>query len=84
MLTFSLLLTPIIKGYCRLNHYISSEAEGLCVLMAVRFLSLSLHSGGDVEAASTPVFTYISEWQRLCASQVEEVALWLFINDLCD
>lgn len=47
-------------------------------------ISLSLPSGGVLEAALTPVFTYITEWQRLCALQIEEVALWLFINDLYD
>lgn len=80
MLAFSLLSILIIKSYCWLNCYFSSEAEGVCVLMAVRFLSLC--SGGVLKPALTPAFAYITKWQRLCALQMEEVALWLFINDL--
>lgn len=47
-------------------------------------IPLSLPSGGVSEGALTPVFTHITECQRLCALQMEEVALWLFINDLYD
>lgn len=47
-------------------------------------IPLSLPSGGVPEGALASVFTYSTEWQRLCALQMEEVALWLFINYLYD
>lgn len=84
MLTFSLLSSLIIKSYCWLNCYFSSEAEGWCVLTAVRFLSLCPQWWCFRRCFDTRI--YIQHWMakivclangRSCFTTIHKGPIWL-------